>query len=76
MAKTKCYGWRRTGGAFTLGLPTWKQCDRKPVVDLTVKQGKEERITLPSCLVCWEECMINPDIKVIKAEPISQGEQK
>jgi len=63
----RCEGWRRTGGAFTLGQVEWKQCEKEAIVMLKVKQGKEE--TLPACLECWNECK-EKKIEILGAEPL------
>jgi hypothetical protein len=56
MATVRCEGYRRHGGAFTLGPVTWKQCTNDAVVSLVVVQdGKKE--TLPACMTCWNECI-------------------
>jgi len=50
----RCEGYRRLGGAFTLGPSTWTQCKNKAIVSLLVKQnGKTQR--LPACQKCWNE---------------------
>ena len=63
----QCEGWRRNGGAFTLGPITWKQCENEAIVMLTVKQEKVE--DLPSCMECWLEA-IEKNIGIIKAVPL------
>lgn len=70
MKAKQCEGWRRIGGAFTLGPVHWKQCNRDASVMLTVKQdGKTE--TLPSCVICWNEAM-EKGIPVLKVTPLSK----
>lgn len=69
----RCEGWRRNGGAFTLGPVTWSQCENEAIVELTVEQeGKAE--TLPGCAVCWQEA-IDSGIKIIKVVPIMGAEE-
>ena len=63
----RCEGWRRYGGAFTLGPVKWEQCKNEAVVILTVKQ--EEIEDLPACLDCWNEA-IDRRIKIISSKPI------
>lgn len=65
----QCEGWRRHGGAFTLGPVTWKQCTNPATVLLTVEQ-EQQRQTLPACPICWKEAAENKDIKVIEAKPV------
>lgn len=60
-------GWRRHGGAFTLGPVEWKQCTDAPTVMLKLK-GKTE--DMPACATCWQECIENK-IKIVSATPIS-----
>jgi hypothetical protein len=63
----RCEGWRRYGGAFTLGPVRWEQCSNEAIVMLTVKQEKVEN--LPACKACWQEA-IDKKIEIVKAEPI------
>lgn len=63
----RCEGWRRTGGAFTLGPVKWEQCNNEAIVMLKVRQEKEE--DLPACLDCWNECKQNK-IEILGAEPL------
>ena len=54
----KCEGYRRYGGAFTLGPVRWEQCKSKATVKLTfLEDGKYK--TLPACNECWKECIAN-----------------
>lgn len=70
MAK-RCEGWRRTGGAFSFGPPTWVQCPNKASVILEVQQdGVIEK--MPSCTTCWKEA-IDKHIKILSVEPIMEG---
>lgn len=74
MSKPKqiqCEGWRRHGGAFTLGLPRWVQCENDACVILTVKQ--EETEDMPACMECWNEAK-EAGIEIVKAEPIPSKE--
>ena len=64
----QCEGYRRYGGAFSLGPVTWEQCKKVATVLLTISEGSKEQ-TLPSCQVCWDECLQN-NIKVIRVKPI------
>lgn len=68
--KAKCGGWRRHGSFMSFGVPEWVRCKEEPTVMLTIKQGKEPIVTMPSCPTCWTECIEHRDIKVIKAEPM------
>ncbi len=65
----QCEGYRRRGGAFTLGIPQWEQCTSDATVTLDMEQNGQ-RIKLPSCPVCWEEARNHPQIKIIEATPI------
>lgn len=64
----RCEGWRRHGGAFTLGPVHWEQCASQGAVILTISNGKEIK-TLPACKKCWEECIENK-LNIIKVTPI------
>jgi len=71
---TQCEGWRRYGGAFTLGPVRWEQCKSDATVMLKLEQdGKEQ--TLPACHVCWDEA-IDKGIRIIEAKPIQQQTDK
>ena len=64
----RCEGWRRSGGAFTLGLPQWVQCENDATVMLTIEQEKVTE-TLPACKKCWQEA-IDKKIKILGVVPI------
>jgi len=65
LEELKCQGYRRRGGAFTLGPVEWEQCDDVPEVMLTI-EGKEP---MPACKTCWKECIEN-NLKITKVEPL------
>lgn len=65
---TQCEGWRRNGGAFTLGPVKWEQCAEEGIVTLEVTQGGEVS-KLPACKKCWEEC-IERGIEILTVTPI------
>jgi len=69
----QCEGWRRYGGAFTLGPVKWEQCKADAIVMLTVEQEKIE--DLPTCLECWNEGKTS-GLKIISAEPLVAGANK
>jgi len=69
MKTPRCEGWRRHGGAFTLGPVKWEQCPSEATVMLTVKQQGETQ-TMPACNTCWQECIENK-IEIVSAEPIT-----
>lgn len=70
----RCEGWRRYGGAFTLGPVHWEQCKEKAVVMIKVKQeGKVD--LLPACMTCWHEA-IRRGIKILEARPIGLKKKK
>ena len=66
--RVRCEGWRRYGGAFTLGPVEWKQCENVAIVMLKVNQGKIEE--LPACAECWAEVRENK-IEVLEVKPIT-----
>jgi hypothetical protein len=68
--KVRCEGWRRYGGAFTLGPVTWEQCKETATVMLTCKQFLEPTKTLPACHHCWREASATTGIQILKVEPI------
>ena len=52
----RCEGYRRRGGAFTLGPVKWEQCEEEAAVRLTVKQDNKVS-QFPACMVCWNEAI-------------------
>lgn len=73
MSKLKCEGWRREGGAFTLGRPIWTQCKNDPIVMLKVK-GNDKY--MPSCSDCWQETIDDKDQHPIKSKPMPKLKAK
>ena len=65
--KTRCEGYRRYGGAFTLGPVRWEQCKNDAAVTLTVEQETTERMR--ACMECWNEAK-ERGIKIHGAEPL------
>lgn len=63
----RCEGWRRKGGAFTLGPVKWSQCENEAVVMLRVKQETEQG--LPACMDCWKEA-IERGIEILDSRPL------
>jgi len=72
---SKCQGWRREGGAFTLGPVVWRQCDGKPVVRMNVRQEGEETGDLPSCERCWRGADANPEVEIVSVKPLAEEPQ-
>ena len=64
----RCEGWRRYGGAFTLGPVKWVQCEEDAIAVLKVQQGEVQKI--PSCVKCWNEAKEN-SIKILSADIIA-----
>lgn len=65
----RCEGYRRYGGALTMGKPVWEQCKNDAVVMLTIAQEE----SLPACLVCWEEAEKTESIQVTKVDVLTTG---
>jgi len=65
----RCEGYRRYGGAFTLGPVRWEQCHNTATVLLTIEQNGEILKDSPACAECWEEGR-KAGIKQIEAKPI------
>lgn len=63
----RCEGYRRYGGAFTLGPVRWEQCKNDGLVMLEVKQEQVEK--MPACMECWNEAK-EKGIKILSADPI------
>jgi hypothetical protein len=64
----RCEGWRRKGGAFTLGPTKWSQCENQSVVMLRVKQETEEELS--ACMECWKEA-IERGINIFDSRPLT-----
>lgn len=64
----RCEGYRRRGGAFTLGPVVWEQCENDALVELIITQDGKE-VTGPSCITCWNEAMGNDKIQVKSVKP-------
>lgn len=54
MRTTRCEGWRRRGGAFTLGPVKWYQCENAATVEIAVAQDGQT-VKYPACPDCWRE---------------------
>jgi len=64
----RCEGYRRYGGAFTLGPVKWEQCKENATVMITIEQdGKVS--DFPACNTCGEEGR-QKGLKQIAAKPI------
>ena len=71
--RTRCAGWRRYGGAFTLGRAEWKQCENAATLLLrTVEDGKESDV--PACERCWREAVGTQSIAILRVEPIGKAQ--
>lgn len=66
---TRCEGWRRHGGAFTLGPVRWEQCEKDAAVKLEVEQDSVKQL-VSVCLTCWREGRMR-GIKILSAEPLN-----
>jgi hypothetical protein len=64
----QCEGYRRYGGALTIGLPRWEQCKNEAIVILEIKQKTIQK--LPACNICWQESIESDTIEIINVEPI------
>ena len=78
MSKTQCEGWRIEGSFMSLGNPQWYRCQNKGIVLLSVMQkveGSKRRKRgklMPACQKCWNECLDNKDITILKTMPINK----
>jgi hypothetical protein len=72
--RQRCEGWVRHGGAFTLGPVTWEQCPNDATIMLTVVRKKGDKLppTLPACGSCWQRCIDDTNIKIVKVELIKR----
>ena len=72
----RCEGYRRTGGAFTLGPVKWEQCKNDAVVMMEFKHDGEVQ-TLPACRECLGEAHSAEESNQVEcvfyATPISEG---
>lgn len=55
----RCEGYRRHGGAFTLGPVRWAQCINSATMRLRIQQPSGSTVELPACPVCLQECREN-----------------
>lgn len=66
----RCEGYRRNGGAFSLGPVTWLQCENEATVTLKIVQD-EKTEEFPACKTCWNECIENSDkIEIKEVKPL------
>jgi len=65
----QCEGYRRYGGAFSFGPPTWQRCVNAALVSLTVRQKSVTEV-LPACNVCWKEALENKGVEVLNVMPL------
>ena len=65
----RCEGWRRYGGAFSIGLPEWRQCDNDGIA--LIKTTNNDK-PLPCCNICWNEIKKN-EIIIESVEPIPEA---
>lgn len=63
--KPRCEGYRRYGGAFTLGPVRWEQCNEEGIVVLHIA-GCEPT---PACSKCWKEAIENK-LPIESADPL------
>ena len=68
-AVPRCEGYRRYGGAFTLGPVRWQQCRKQAIVRITVVQEEGEG-TFPACMTCWNEAKAR-NVEIKNVEPIA-----
>lgn len=67
----QCEGYRKLGGAFTCGgVPTWTQCEEDAAVLLTLVHKGESQEDLPTCQVCWKECLSTDGITILGVRPL------
>lgn len=64
----RCAGYRRYGGAFTLGPVRWEQCKENATVMLKIEQdGKVD--DLPGCQECWKEAQ-EKRLRILEVTPL------
>ena len=68
----QCDGWRRYGGAFSLGPIIWKQCPNEAIVELEIVQDNKKS-KMAACNSCWEEALDTPSIIIESARPSNEG---
>lgn len=63
--KTRCEGWRRYGGAFSLGPVSWEQCkDNATVTAVFTNLGDKKGKRMPACDHCLREAQTTTGMKV------------
>lgn len=65
----QCEGWRRYGGAFTMGPPKWDRCGENAIVILRVESNSEEKDVL-ACLKCWKEAEKSGGMSILSVKPL------
>jgi len=63
----RCEGYRRYGGAFTLGPVKWEQCKNDAIAIIECSQDGETK-EFPACTECWNEA-IEKGIPITKSRP-------
>ena len=66
----RCDGFRRYGGAFSLGPVVWQQCNNKATVMITCRQDGE-KASFPACEKCWEEARENTGVEITDVRPLT-----
>ena len=73
-SSVRCEGYRRFGGAFSLGPVTWQQCSERAIAVLTIEQdGKVQDV--PACSKCWTEAMYYGGIKITATRPVAPNNE-
>ena len=70
----RCEGYRRHGGAFTLGPVRWEQCKNEATVNLDIKQDGDRGV-MPACHECWLEA-VEKSVIIYYATPIQNAKRK
>lgn len=65
---SRCDGWHRRGGAFTMGPVTWSQCSKVPDFHLRIDQGDGVE-HFYCCVECFETS-VDGKITVIEKVPM------
>ena len=66
--KVRCEGYRRYGGAFSLGPPVWRQCENDATVILKIEQDGNVG-DLPGCHECWKEAQ-EKRLRILEVKPL------
>lgn len=70
---TRCEGYKRVGGVFTMGPVQWVQCTNDAIVRLRATQEGRTR-TYPACKACHGRA-VEAEITIVAVLPLKQAKK-